>query len=79
MTAQAEFDAKYITSLEVCRELGITRAVLRPAIDRGTMPAPVEIPRPSGQIHVLLWVRDEARPYIDRWRQELATRRGVAA
>lgn len=68
MTAQNEFDTKYITSTELCRRVGVTRATLRPAIERGDLPQPVEIERPNGGTsHMMLWLRSEAEPCMHAW------------
>lgn len=79
MTAQEEFDQKYITSTELCATLGVTRATLVNGRRRGALPEPVQINRPNGDPHVMLWIREEAQPFIDRWVEELKTRREASA
>lgn len=75
MTAQEDFDAKYITSTEICRDLGVTRASVGLARDRGALPPPVQIKRPNGDTHVMIWLREEATPLIEAWRAELQAKR----
>jgi predicted DNA-binding transcriptional regulator AlpA len=75
MEAQQEFDAKYVSSTEICRELGVTRATILNARRRGALPEPVRIDRPDGSPHVLLWLRDTVTPYIEKWRAQLDARR----
>jgi hypothetical protein len=72
LTAQAEFDQKYVSSTELCRTLGVTRATLMNGRQRGALPEPVRIPRPDGRAHVMLWLRDEVGPYIARWQAAAA-------
>jgi hypothetical protein len=71
VTAQEEFDAKYITSTEICRELNVTRASVVNARNRGVLPEPVRINRPNGDPHIMIWLREEAEPLIAVWRAEL--------
>lgn len=78
MDAQQEFDNKYVSSTELCTDLGVTRATIVNARRRGALPEPVKINRPDGSPHVMLWLREEVEPYLERWRAELAERRGEA-
>lgn len=75
MSPQEEFDAKYITSTEICRDLGVTRASVSNARDRGALPEPVRIGRAHS--HVMIWLREEAAPHIERWRSELQAKRAA--
>ena len=77
--AQAEFDEKYITSTELCRELVVTRATLVNGRRRGALPEPVRIDRPDGSPHVMIWIREEVAPFVTAWKAELAARRGEVA
>lgn len=72
MTAQEEFDKTYISSSEIRRELGITRATIVQGRRRGLLPDPVVIN--EAQIH--LWKREVVRPYLDAWKISLQARRG---
>lgn len=78
MNAQQEFDSKYVSSTELCEDLGVTRATIVNARRRGALPEPVRVNRPDGSPHVMLWLREEVAPYLERWRAELAERRGEA-
>lgn len=77
-TAQAEFDQKYVSSTELCQQLGVTRATLVNGRRRGALPEPVRINRPNGDAHVMLWLREEVAPYVERWKVDLATGRVAA-
>jgi len=78
VTAQDEFDEKYISSTELCQELGVTRATLVNGRRRGALPEPVRINRPNGDPHVMLWLREEVGPYVERWKVELSAGRAAA-
>lgn len=75
MDAQQEFDAKYVSSTELCRDLGVTRASIVNARRRGVLPEPVQVNRPDGSPHVMLWLREAIAPHLEKWRAELAERR----
>lgn len=72
MTAQEEFDAKYISSTEICRDLDVTRATLVNGRRRGALPDPICVFRPNGSVHIMLWERAVAAPFVARWKAELA-------
>lgn len=69
MTSQEEFDATYITSSEICRELGITRATIVTGKRRGLLPNPITCEQ------LQLWRRAEVRPHLDAWKVKLQARR----
>lgn len=71
MTAQAEFDEKYISSIELCDVLGVTRATLMNGYRRGALPEPMRIKRPGGTTHVMLWVREEITSHVAKWKATL--------
>jgi hypothetical protein len=75
VSAQLEFDTKYVSSTELCRDLGVTRASIVNRRRVGGLPDPVVINRPDGSPHVVLWVRSAIAPHLERWRAELAERR----
>ncbi len=79
MTAQQEFDETYISSTEICQELGISRATVAMGRRRGILPDAVEVLRPDGAAHVTLWKRAVVRPHLDKWKESLAQRRGEPA
>jgi predicted site-specific integrase-resolvase len=70
--AQHEFDTTYVTSSEICKELGVSRATLVHARRRGLLPDPVVVN--GAQIYI--WKRDIVRPFMDAWKIMLASRRG---
>jgi hypothetical protein len=70
---QQEFDELYITSMEVCRKLEVSRATVVMARRRGDLPEAIEIQRESGVPYLLLWKRAEAQPAIDAWAAKLKT------
>lgn len=78
MDAQRDFDAKYVSSTELCRDLGVTRSTIVNARRRGVLPPPVQISRPDGSPHVMLWLREVVAPHLEKWRAELAERRPAA-
>lgn len=77
MTAQEEFDAKYVSSTELCRDLGVSRMAVMKARGRGALPEPVRVTRPDGSSHIMLWDRKELEPHLAKWRAELEGRTGA--
>lgn len=71
MTAQQEFDQKYITSSEIMKSLGVTRTTILTARRTGRLPNPIDI---QGQIFI--WEREKLKPYLDAWKIVLNVRRG---
>src|SRR3546814_1019806 len=51
MSAQQEFDNKYISSTEVCQHLGIHRTTVLLALKTGRLPDPVVLRRPRSEEH----------------------------
>lgn len=78
IAAQQEFDAKYITSTEICQTLGIHRCTVLMAVRSGRLPQPIVIKRPDGAAHILLWIRDEVLDKMAEWSIALASRKGAA-
>ena len=74
-TAQEEFDEIYISSSEICAELGVSRATIVRGRERGLLPDPIVLNK--GQIQ--LWKRAEVRPAIDGWKLRLQGMRGATA
>lgn len=68
--AQADFDAKYITTTEIMRELGVTRTAIFIAKRTGKLPDPVDV---QGQLSI--WERAKVQPYLDAWKMVLDARR----
>lgn len=75
MTAQEQFDATYITSSEICKELDITRSTIVTGRRRGLLPKPIVV----NGAQIQIWHRTEVRPYLDAWKLKLDARRGVSA
>lgn len=63
-TAQQRFDDIYMTSSDIGRELGISRATLVQGRKRGMLPDPIVVN--EGQI--VLYERAIVRPYLDAWK-----------
>lgn len=72
ISAQEKFDNTYISSSEICRELGVTRATIVNARRRGLLPDPVIV----NDIQLYLWERKTVQPYLDAWSLMLKSRRG---
>lgn len=62
MTHQQEFDAAYVTSSEICRRVGVTRASIVIAHNKGWLPEPVRLDKT-----INIWKRSEAEPLIVAW------------
>ena len=72
--AQQRFNAAYITTTEVQRKLGVSRAAVLYARRRGILPEPIVVN--DGQLTI--WEREALQPYYDAWRAKLcATRAGT--
>lgn len=71
MTPQERFDHLYITSNEICEDLGIERSTVMNAKNRGLLPDPIVI---NSKFHI--WERATATPFINAWRINLKARRG---
>lgn len=74
MSAQLEFDNKYITSTEICQELGVHRTTVLLAIKTGRLPDPIVVRRPNGQPLILLWEREPLQPFLAAWAANRAGR-----
>lgn len=74
-SAQQRFDRLYITSSEICRELGVTRTTVLAARRRKLLPEPIAV----NGCTLYIWERATARPFIDAWRVILQTRRRFLA
>lgn len=71
-TAQQRFDDIYMTSSDIGRELGISRATLVQGRKRGMLPDPIVVN--EGQI--VLYERAIVRPYLDAWKLVLDIKKG---
>lgn len=74
VSAQEEFDNKYISSTEVCQQLGIHRTTVLLALKSGRLPVPIMLRRPNGQPQILLWERAPLLPILAEWKQARAGR-----
>lgn len=74
MSAQQEFDDKYISSTEICQQVGIHRTTVLLAIKTGLLPTPIVIRRPNGDPLILMWERAIAAPILAEWRATRAQR-----
>ena len=68
---QQEFDAKYISSAEIIRELGINRTTLLYHRAKGNLPDPIVVN--NNMVH--LYLRDQIAPYLAAWKQTLDFKR----
>ncbi len=73
-TPQDDFDARYVTSSELCIDLGVTRASVTNRRAAGGLPGAIEVRTRDGSIHLLLWVREDIAPHLERWRSQIRRR-----
>ena len=62
---ESRFNAQYISSAEICKQMKITRAGLTKAITRGTFPPPLKL-----EFGVHLWQRDEIELKLVEWKEK---------
>ena len=67
MSAQLEFDKKYISSTEVCQQLGVHRTTVLLALRTGRLPDPIVLRRPNGTPQIMLWERASMLPALAEW------------
>ncbi len=70
-TAQERFEQRYITSTEICEEVGVARATILHARRRKLLPNAIVVN------NVYIWEREPIRPFIDAWKFILNVRRGT--
>jgi hypothetical protein len=70
-TAQQRFDRLYITSTEICIDLGVARPSIMQARKRGLLPDPIFVNDGT----ICIWERDAVKPKLDAWRLMLDVRR----
>lgn len=68
---QQLFDEQYISTMEMCKELGVNRASITNAIKRKFLPEPIVVSQ--SQMH--LWERPVVRPILDAWKLVLKARK----
>lgn len=61
---QSEFERRYISSTEICDEIGVTRAAVMVARRTGKLPNAIEI----NQGRLFLWEREFIRPFLEAWK-----------
>jgi hypothetical protein len=71
-TAQSHFNATYITSAQIIKELKISRAAFLYARRSGKLPG--EIVVNDGRLY--LWEKEQIQAYLDAWKIILDARRG---
>lgn len=76
MSLQEQFDKTYISSSEICQDLGINRSSLFYGARNGKLPDSITIWRPDGGAHIMLWLRAEAEPMLSEWRKSIASKKG---
>lgn len=72
MSAQKEFEELYITSSEIARTLGVTRAAIIQARQKGQLPDPIMV-----EGHLTIWKRWFIVPYVEAWQKKRRARIGV--
>lgn len=72
MSDQQHFDSQYITSSEICQTLGVSRAAVVRARQRGDLPPAVQV----NGTQIFIWPRTRMRRPLEEWRRKLAERRG---
>jgi predicted DNA-binding transcriptional regulator AlpA len=72
MTAQKEFDTLYMTSSEIARRLGVTRAAIIQARQKGMLPDPIMV-----ESHLTIWKRVFIEPFVEAWQKKRNARIGV--
>lgn len=75
MSAQTDFDTTYITSSEICRRVGVTRAAIVKARRQGAL-KDLQVVNVEDQL--MIWRRAEAEPIIRNWIEVRNARIGVA-
>jgi len=71
--AQERFNETYITSTEIMRSLGISRATLLNARRTGRLPEAIVVN--EGQLY--MWERNTISDYLQAWKTILVCRRGA--
>lgn len=72
MNAQQEFDATYVTSSEICRRVGVTRAAVIQARQKSLLPPPIMV-----ESHLSIWKRSDVEEKIENWIKARNARIGV--
>ena len=75
MTAQQRFEQNYITSSEICNLLGVTRPAIHFRRKAGLLPEAIQV---YGQ-QLLIWEREQIKPFLVEWDLSLKAKRGLTA
>lgn len=73
MTAQERFDAKYITTLEIAKDLQVSRVSIQRARELAHLPEFVVVNQ-----RVIIYEREKVAPYVAAWKAQLEARRQKA-
>lgn len=68
---QQDFDRDYITSSEICNELGVTRPAIHFRRKAGLLPGAIQV---YGQ-QLLIWKRADIQPWLDEWKTSIQAKR----
>lgn len=71
-TAQDRFNRKYISSVEIMKELNLNRSTLLYARKTGKLPGAIDV----SEGRIFIWERETIQPYLDAWHMVLNARRG---
>lgn len=74
-TAQNRFNERYITSAEICKQLGVTRTSVLYARRRGKLPNSISLC--GHENGICFWEREEVKPALAAWQSELNQRKGI--
>jgi hypothetical protein len=77
-TPQEDFDDRYVTSMEVCVDLDVSRSSVLNRIRAGGLPGVIEVKTRDGGVHLFLWVREDVAPHLEAWRCSLRKRGATA-
>lgn len=72
-TAQERFNKSYITSSEICKKLGVSRAAVVQARQNGKLPDPIFI----NDTQICIWERTTVQSYLVAWEDAINTRRAL--
>lgn len=72
---QQVFNMAYITATEIAFEVGVSRESVYKKRLKQALPNPISV----GDGIIYIWKREEIRPHIDAWKQDLLERRASTA
>jgi predicted DNA-binding transcriptional regulator AlpA len=71
-TPQAQFDAQYVSGLEIRQRLKIAGCTVSLAIKRGALPEPIKV---GAQTYV--WERAVIEPLLQEWQRKLEAAKNI--